>query len=104
MALKSANIASSEQWRRYGELDPYHGAITAARYRKDRLDEHGRAEFFESGRRCVSQLLTHLREYVPTDRPLQRVLDFGCGPGRLVLAFAQLAQDQVLGVDVSPAM
>jgi SAM-dependent methyltransferase len=31
-------------------------------------------------------------------------LDFGCGAGRLVLAFAEVAQDRVLGVDVSPAM
>jgi SAM-dependent methyltransferase len=104
MADKSAHFASSEQWRRYGEIDPYYGVSTKARYRKDMLDDHVRAEFFESGRLSVSQLLTLLDEYVPTDRPLRRVLDFGCGPGRLVLAFAPVAEDQVLGVDVSPAM
>ena len=102
MALKSAR--SAEQWRRYGEIDPYFGVSSTARYHKDRLNDQVRAEFFESGRLSVSELLTLLDEYVPTDRPLRRVLDFGCGPGRLVLAFAQVAADQVLGVDISPAM
>jgi SAM-dependent methyltransferase len=104
MGQKSALWASSEQWRRYGEIDPYFAALSTAQYRSDRMTEQVRAEFFESGRRSVKQLLTLLDEYVPTDRPLRRVMDFGCGPGRLALAFAQVAEDQVLGVDVSPGM
>jgi SAM-dependent methyltransferase len=104
MVKESRLFPSSEQWRRYGEIDPYFGVLSSARYRKDQLDDDARAEFFESGRVSVSQLLTLLDEHVPADRPLRRVLDFGCGPGRLVLAFAQVAEDHVLGVDVSPAM
>jgi SAM-dependent methyltransferase len=104
MADKAAQFASSEQWRRFGDLDPYFGVISDDKYRKDRLDEHVRAEFFESGRLSVSQVLTLLAEYVPTDKPLRRVLDFGCGVGRLALAFANVADEQVLGVDVSPGM
>ena len=101
---KSANFASSKQWRRYGELDPYYGVVASPQYRRDRLDDNARAEFFDSGRRDVSEVLDLLDEYVPADRPIRRVLDFGCGTGRLVLAFASVAVDQVLGVDVSPAM
>lgn len=104
MAEKAAQCASSEQWRRYGEIDPYYGVISTERYRMDRLNERVRAEFFESGRLSVGQVLTLLDEYVPVDSPVQRVLDFGCGVGRLALAFANLADAQVLGVDVSPGM
>jgi len=104
MPQESAQFPSSEQWRRYGEVDPYFGVFPAARYRKDQLDERVRAEFFESGRTSVTRLLDLLDQHVPTDGSLRRVLDFGCGPGRLVLAFAQVAEEQVLGVDVSPAM
>ena len=42
-------------------------------------------------------------EHVDAALSPQRILDFGCGVGRVVIPFAQIAAD-VVGMDVSPSM
>jgi SAM-dependent methyltransferase len=100
---RADSSGTSEQWRQYGEIDPYYGVFPEPRFRTDALDARTYDEFFESGRRSVARLLALLEQHLPDDRPLQWVLDFGCGPGRSALAFAETAE-QVLAVDVAPAM
>lgn len=103
MVGRSASGAPAEQWRRYGEIDPYYGVFPLQRFGAQSLDDRARDEFFESGRSSVRTLGALLDRHLPHDRPLRRVLDFGCGPGRLALAFAESAEE-VLGVDVAPGM
>ncbi|HEV7912218.1 MAG TPA: class I SAM-dependent methyltransferase [Albitalea sp.] len=60
-------------------------------------------EFFESGRRHVDYVLATCRRYIDPSFQPQRVLDFGCGVGRLVIPFAKVARE-VVGMDISPSM
>jgi SAM-dependent methyltransferase len=94
---------TTEQWRRYGEIDPYYGVFPEPLFRTEAFDARTYDEFFESGRSSVEALLALLEQNLPEDRPLRRILDFGCGPGRVALAFASSAE-LVLAVDVAPAM
>jgi len=60
-------------------------------------------EFFTSGSHHVDHVLGVLRSrFVPNFVP-KRVLDFGCGVGRLLVPFAAKAES-VVGLDVSPSM
>jgi trans-aconitate methyltransferase len=79
-------------WRQLGATDPY-GAVIA---------HDSRAGFFESGEHHVEDVLRLVDRVSPGFRP-SRVLDFGCGVGRVLLPLARRF-DAVVGVDVSQAM
>lgn len=94
---------SDDDWRRFGECEPYFAVLTDPKFRKDNLDESAREAFFRSGEASVDQLLGEIRAgLVPAFSP-KRVLEFGCGVGRLLIPMARIA-DEVVGVDVSAAM
>lgn len=60
-------------------------------------------DFFGSGHAHVDHVLRCCRKYFdPTFAP-DRVLDFGCGVGRLLFRFAEIARE-VVGMDVSASM
>jgi len=59
--------------------------------------------FFASGRQHVELVLSSLRKHVDASLSPRRILDFGCGVGRVVIPFAQIAAE-VVGMDVSPSM
>ena len=90
-------------WEEWGRRDPYFGVITNPKFRRANLDDQALTEFFESGRRHVDYVMKMIHTYIdPGFRPTS-VLDFGCGAGRLIVPFAQIAQ-QVVGLDVSRSM
>jgi SAM-dependent methyltransferase len=90
-------------WERWGEQDPYFGVITDPRFRRGRMTDSDREYFFATGNAHVDYTLAVIRQRLdPTFAP-RRVLDFGCGVGRLVLPFARVAE-QVTGIDVSAPM
>ena len=90
-------------WQLWGERDPYFGVITDPRVRLDQLDAAARADFFASGRTHARHILRMCRGQFGAGFAPQRVLDFGCGVGRVLVGFAELAPE-VVGLDVSPAM
>jgi SAM-dependent methyltransferase len=89
-------------WIRWGERDPYFAVITDSRYRGANMTPEAKAAFFESGRHHVGYVLQTCRQLNAAFAP-QRVLDFGCGVGRVLLPLAEVVE-RVVGVDVSPAM
>ena len=94
---------TDREWDQWGKTDPYFAVFSDDRFRRVTLDDHSLQEFFVSGQRHVDHVMEvislHLRPgFVPA-----RVLDYGCGVGRLVFPFAQ-GSGLVTGVDVSPAM
>jgi SAM-dependent methyltransferase len=91
------------EWEKWGRQDPYFGVITADRFRSDKLDEQALAEFFDTGQMHVAHVLGVCRTIFDPAFTPRRVLDFGCGVGRLLVPFAAVAE-QVVGVDVSPSM
>lgn len=86
-------------WVRLAEQDPLWAVSVAADKRGGRWDP---ARFLETGRADVAASVAWLTELGVGPR-WGRVLDFGCGAGRLSQALAAHA-DEVVGVDVAPAM
>ena len=59
-------------------------------------------EFLATGRIDVGRFMPDLERLAP-DTPRTRLLDFGCGVGRVTRVFSQYF-DEVVGVDVAPSM
>ncbi len=97
------DLHTDREWEKWGQQDPYFGVITHEKFRAKNLTEESKKEFFQSGRRHVQQVLKTCRAKVSPGFQPQRVLDFGCGVGRLVIPFAELA-GHVTGTDVSESM
>ena len=99
-------IASTDPdraWEEYGQEDPYFGVITDPKFLKSNLNDEAIEEFFQSGETHVEHVCDTLRSKVKPSLKMGRVLDYGCGVGRLVVPFSQRCQG-VVGVDVSTAM
>src|SRR5690606_14862945 len=87
----------------WGARDPYFGVLTHDRYRSSRITADDYLAFFESGRGHVEAVLASCRRHFGESFQPQRVLDFGCGVGRVLLPFSEVC-DEVVGVDVSESM
>jgi len=96
-------MSTDLEWEKWGRQDPYFGVLTLDRFRAARLDDTARAEFFASGQSHVDGVLRSCRRYIDSTFKPRRVLDFGCGVGRLLIPFAAVAE-HVVGVDVSMSM
>ena len=96
-------MSSDIEWEKWGRRDPYFSVLTAERFRAGRIDTAARAEFFASGQWHMDAVLRSCYTYFEPDFAPARVLDFGCGVGRLLIPFATIARE-VVGVDVSPSM
>jgi len=86
-------------WTRLGADDPLWAVYVAADKRGGRWDPE---QFLATGRADVAASVSWLADLGAGPR-WARVLDFGCGAGRLSQALAAHA-DEVVGVDVSPPM
>ena len=90
-------------WEQWGARDPYFGVLTDPKFRAAAITAEGKEQFFASGRLHVDHVIEQIRKgFDPAFEPA-RVLDFGCGVGRLLVAFAGHAKE-VVGMDVSPSM
>lgn len=104
IASTSANdVDTDAAWEQWGRRDPYYGVLADPKFRAADITPAARAEFFESGRRHVEFISSSLRRFAGADTRIDRVLDFGCGVGRLLIPFAALAKE-VVGLDVSASM
>jgi SAM-dependent methyltransferase len=91
------NAESTWEW--YGANDPYYGVITQPRFRNSET----RAEFFATGEKYVEDLLRTIRQHLDRDFTPGRLIDFGCGVGRVLIPLARISSSAV-GVDVSSGM
>ncbi|MET8310442.1 class I SAM-dependent methyltransferase [Micromonospora sp. NPDC005173] len=86
-------------WTKLGAEDPLWAVLVQPGKRGGRWDVE---EFLATGRADVEETTGWLRQFgLPTR--WERVLDFGCGVGRLSQALAPYA-DEVVGVDIAPPM
>lgn len=96
-------MSTDHDWSRWGRQDPYFAVVTDPQFRLARLTPSAKQAFFADGRRHVDYVLHGCRQLAGASFKPARVLDFGCGVGRVLLPFARLAE-AVVGVDVAPAM
>lgn len=96
-------IDTDADWELFGRHEPYHGVLTHTQYLRQNLDAAARDEFFASGAGDVRALLDVVESRVKPGFKPTSVLDFGCGVGRNLVAFAAQAE-RVVGVDVSKSM
>lgn len=94
---------TDKSWQSLGEKDPYYAVLTCDKFRRDRLDEKTKEEFFQTGKKHVSNLINRIESQLG-EIPRGRALDFGCGVGRLVFPLSEARFSSVIGVDVSEAM
>lgn len=96
-------MSTDKAWQEWGERDPYFAVITLPEFRMGRIDDAARQRFFEMGAHHAKYVLALCRRHVDPQFAPKRVLDFGCGVGRVLLPFAQDAEEAV-GIDISQAM
>ena len=96
-------MSTDREWEKWGRQDPYFGVLTCERFRAAQLDTAARAEFFASGHWHAQCVLASCRQYIDSAFTPRRILDFGCGVGRVLIPFAAVAE-HVVGVDVSVSM
>ncbi len=90
----------AREWRNFGETEPHWSVLTSDQFVAANIAETIDL-FYASGFGDLPRFFSPLaRAGLPAERT-GKVLDFGCGVGRLSLALATRA-DSVLGVDISP--
>lgn len=99
MALSSTDLA----WRKFGDEAPYFGVLSQPRFRRKSIANADLEAFFLSGEEYVGRMLAMASTRVDAPRRYNRILDFGCGVGRLAIPLAAQAKE-VVGVDISPSM
>jgi 2-polyprenyl-3-methyl-5-hydroxy-6-metoxy-1,4-benzoquinol methylase len=103
MTEHQIDVSTDIAWEEWGRRDPYFGVITDPKFRSADLNEQAKREFFDSGATHVHGVLATIRKHIDPDFAPKSVLDFGCGVGRMLSAFAKIADD-VVGLDVSSTM
>lgn len=91
------------EWEKWGKSDPYYGVLTDARFRRRTLTPEAKRDFFESGQSHIGHVLEVARRHLDPSFSPKRALDFGCGPGRVLVPLAAIAE-HVVALDVSPSM
>ncbi len=99
-------------WRAIAETEPYWAVLSADAYRGTELDPAARNAFFGSGEHQIAALMGFAKRHLDPAFAPRRVLDFGCGVGRLLLPLARLVAQanpapplhSAVGVDVAPRM
>ena len=103
MSKRIVDTSTDSAWEEWGSRDPYFGVLTHPKYRRCAMTEEDRKTFFESGRLHVQYVMQTVRTHLDSNFVPGSILDFGCGVGRTLVAFAQLTPEAV-GLDISASM
>lgn len=92
---------SIKNWRKFGEKDPYYGVLSDEKFRSKNITDTSIQEFFDTGRAFVKETEERMSKNFRDTLKGKKILDFGCGVGRLTLPFAEAGKNETIGVDVS---
>jgi len=96
-------LHSDKAWKQYGKKNPYFGVIGTEEYLNENLNEQIIDDFFASGKKYVEEIFEIIHSKFDRTFKAEKILDFGCGPGRLIIPFSKYTKE-VIGVDVSQEM
>ena len=100
--MRVANNADRD-WREFGKTNPYFGVCSDPKFLNENLDDDRLDQFFTSGERHIEHVYSVIRAAIRPEFKPERVLDYGCGVGRLLVPLAHRSSDAI-GVDISPEM
>jgi len=90
-------------WQAWGSNDPYHAALSFDRFKQSNWTEESSREFFQTGEDHIERVFKNIASRIDAQFNPTLAIDFGCGPGRLVLPLARRCRT-IIGVDVSESM
>lgn len=94
---------TDKDWKNLGDLEPYWAVITSEKFKQQNLTEESLSEFFQSGENHIDAIFEIIRQHLDSKFVADRICDFGCGVGRLMIPLTQKCKE-VVGIDVSEAM
>lgn len=97
-------FSSHGQWKLYGEKDPYFGVLSEDKFRNENLNEESIEEFYKTGEAFIEEVENRISGLFGESLENKTILDFGCGVGRLTVAFSRKSTRLVLGVDIAEGM
>ncbi|MEZ5541708.1 MAG: class I SAM-dependent methyltransferase [Pseudomonadota bacterium] len=95
---------TDSDWDEVARTFPYWGVLSVDQFKKKNLSQQDRESFFASGENYFKGMMNVVRRHLGADLKIKRGLDFGCGVGRLAIPMARIANDEVVGVDISDEM
>jgi SAM-dependent methyltransferase len=96
-------VQPDPQWEAFAKREPYFAVFTDAKFLTANRSPNNEREFFDSGELLVDAMFHIIKRRLDPDFSPESILEYGCGPGRLVIPFARRA-GSVTAVDRSPAM
>ena len=96
------SIGAANDWKIFGEVDPYFGVLANDRFRAGKIDDAALEDFFASGIAHVDKVMDVMTRTFGV-APHGTALDFGCGVGRIANALAPRFES-VVGLDIAPGM
>lgn len=97
------NLPTDKTWRIYGRKEPYYAVFGQKEYLNKNLNDKNLKYYFSSGSEYVDELFSIIRDKVDPHFKSNKILDFGCGPGRMIIPFSKFAEE-VYGLDISEDM
>jgi cyclopropane fatty-acyl-phospholipid synthase-like methyltransferase len=95
---------TDEDWNLIAADEPFWGVLSLDEYRASEMTPEKEERFYAGGHQAASKIVGHIhRHFEPGWKP-KRVLDFGCGVGRLTVPLAQLCTQETVGLDIAEAM
>ena len=90
----------TKEWEDMGLYDPLWAVVSHPEKRDNQWNLN---DFIQTGKITVQRYCDLINRYVHRQPPFDRVLDFGCGVGRLSRAWSACAY-HVVGIDISSSM
>jgi len=94
---------TDKEWESFGKQDPYFGVLSYDKFHVNNLTVENKDEFFHSGEEYVEEVKSIINRKFGGTVNLGRILDFGCGVGRISIPLASHG-DAVVGADISQSM
>ena len=92
-----------KNWEKFGKKDPYYQVTTDSEFKDVKLTRDVRKKFFKNGENYVDRIFKIIKKHLDSDFSPERVLDFGCGVGRVAIPLTKRCK-YVLGVDIAESM